>query len=88
MKRLLIAIVLALVMITILGTPILAGNPPNNVGQQTKPMATETPGAVAASVHASQEYAASVGKPVGQHFKWYFFQHNLIPGHDPPFPYR
>ena len=88
MKKLLIAIGLALIITSVLVTPVLAGNSPNNVGQQTKPMATETPRAVADSVHASQEYAKSLGIPVGQHFKAYFEAHNLIPGHDPDFPYK
>jgi len=88
MKKLLVALGLALTMTVTFVAPALADNPPNNVGQQTKPMATETPGAVAASVHASQEYAASIGIPVGQHFKNYFESHNLIPGHDPLFPYK
>ncbi len=90
MRKLLIASILSLVLLVAVGGLALAdGNgPPRNVGQQTKPMATGTPPAVAISVHGSQEYAASVDIPVGQHFKDYFENHNYIPGHDPDFPYK
>jgi hypothetical protein len=82
MKKVVLSFSLALVLIILFTTQAFAGTPPNNVGQQTKPIATQTPGAVADSVHSSQDYAASIDMPVGLHFKEFFEANHLIPGHE------
>jgi hypothetical protein len=81
-KKVVLAFGVALVIVILFSSQTFAGTPPNNIGQQTKPMAMLTPGSVAESVHASQDYASSVEMPVGLHFKEYFEANHLIPGHE------
>ena len=79
MKKVLVALGLALTMVALFPVAAAAGSPPPNVGRQYVPPLTR--GATADSIHASQETADQLGIPLGLHFVEYFNDNGLIPGH-------
>jgi predicted secreted protein len=81
MKKLLIALVLALLVTVAFATPVSA-NDTQNWGSYVSDMAKSWPGAVADEVHWAQEYAANMETNLGQLIKVVKAEEGLIPGHN------